>query len=42
MPFLISFLASRVYMALRKQGGQAMVEYAIILILVSVVACGTW
>jgi Flp pilus assembly pilin Flp len=37
MPFLISYLASRSYVALRKQGGQALVEYAIILILVSVV-----
>jgi Flp pilus assembly pilin Flp len=37
MAFLISFLASRIYVALRRQGGQAMVEYAIILILVSVV-----
>ena len=33
----ISYLASRIFVALRRQGGQAMVEYAIILILVSVV-----
>ena len=39
MAFLISYLASRTYVTLRgrKQGGQALVEYAIILILVSVV-----
>jgi Flp pilus assembly pilin Flp len=39
MAFLISYAASKTYVQLRKrqQGGQAMVEYAIILILVSVV-----
>ncbi|MDQ6919509.1 MAG: hypothetical protein M3Z98_09145, partial [Candidatus Dormibacteraeota bacterium] len=53
MAFLISYLASKTYVSLRRrmqwdrpragsaehgrQGGQAMVEYAIILILVSVV-----
>jgi len=37
MAFLISYLAARTYLTLRRQGGQAMVEYAIILILVSVV-----
>jgi Flp pilus assembly pilin Flp len=39
MAFLISYLASRTYHTLRSrhQRGQAMVEYAIILILVSVV-----
>ena len=37
MAFLISYLASRTYVTLRRQSGQAMVEYAIILILVSVV-----
>ncbi len=37
MAFLISYLASRSYVTLRKQGGQALVEYGIILILVSVV-----
>ena len=37
MAFLISYLASRTFVALRRQRGQAMVEYAIILILVSVV-----
>ena len=37
MAFLISYLASRTWVTLRKQRGQALVEYAIILILVSVV-----
>ena len=39
MAYLISYAASRTYVTLRKrqQGGQALVEYAIILILVSVV-----
>jgi Flp pilus assembly pilin Flp len=39
MAYLISYAASKTYVQLRKrqQGGQAMVEYAIILILVSVV-----
>jgi Flp pilus assembly pilin Flp len=39
MAFLISYVASKTYVSLRKrkQGGQALVEYAIILILVSVV-----
>lgn len=37
MAFLISYLASRTYVTLRRQGGQAMVEYAVILVLVSVV-----
>jgi Flp pilus assembly pilin Flp len=39
MAFLISYAASKTYVSLRKrkQGGQALVEYAIILILVSVV-----
>ena len=37
MAFVISYLASRAWVTLRRQGGQAMVEYAIILILVSVV-----
>jgi Flp pilus assembly pilin Flp len=37
MAYLLSYLASRTYVALRRQGGQALVEYAIILILVSVV-----
>jgi len=37
MAFLISYLASRTYVTLRRQAGQALVEYAIILILVSVV-----
>ena len=39
MALLISYAASKTYVQLRKrqQGGQAMVEYAIILILVSVV-----
>jgi Flp pilus assembly pilin Flp len=39
MAYLLSYLASRTYLTLRKrhQGGQGMVEYAIILILVSVV-----
>ena len=37
MAFLLSNLASKLYVPLRRQGGQAMVEYAIILILVSVV-----
>ena len=39
MAFLISYLASKTYVTLgsRTQGGQAMVEYEIILILVSVV-----
>jgi Flp pilus assembly pilin Flp len=37
MAFLISYAASKTYVLLRKQGGQALVEYAIILILVSVV-----
>lgn len=37
MAFLISYLASRTWITLRKQRGQALVEYAIILILISVV-----
>jgi Flp pilus assembly pilin Flp len=37
MAYLISYLASRTYVTLRRQGGQVLVEYAIILILVSVV-----
>ena len=39
MAFLISYAASKTYSLLRRrtQGGQALVEYAIILILVSVV-----
>ena len=37
MAFLISYLASRTYITLRRQGGQALVEYAVILVLVSVV-----
>ena len=37
MAYLISYLASRAYVRLRAQGGQAMVEYAVILVLVSVI-----
>ena len=37
MAFLISYLASRTWVTLRKQRGQALVEYALILILISVV-----
>ena len=37
MAYLISYLASAAYVRLRRQGGQAMVEYAVILVLVSVV-----
>ena len=37
MALLISYAASRIGLTLRRQRGQALVEYAIILILISVV-----
>ncbi|TMC10581.1 MAG: Flp family type IVb pilin [Chloroflexi bacterium] len=37
MAFIISHLTSRTYVALRRQRGQGLVEYALILVLIAVV-----